>query len=491
MKGLMIKKRFLVMLLGTVLMLSANVVADDHADGMSEPNNEVRTSLEQRMKKKISINFRDTPIDDVIRAMAEQADVDVIKSPKVTGNVTATLTDVPLDEALTSILESHGFGYVMSRNMIRIAPLLEITERSERLVSRIYRITYADVEDVEKALKKFISKRGSLSSNPGTSNVIVTDTESKIKAIDTFIEEIDRITPQILVEARIYDITSKDKLDLGVDWAAGTNTTFTGGVGTNPTAGDSDPFMTGGFSGETEMTSSVTGALRFGWLNDNIDIDVLIKAQKNEINAKLLANPRISVLDNETAAIKIISEIPYIELTETSSGGSMGTTAFREIGVTLMVTPHLTRDNMIRLRLSPEFSVQTGTVNVGSVSAEYPQPVVDRRVAQTTLLVKDGQTVVLGGLRKKDITQQINKVPLLGDLPVAGEIFKFQGEDTVMSELVVFITPRLIVNPMLSETEQIQYAETEFLGPSPQKTRGEKRIEKETGERLNDPNQKQ
>jgi len=478
--------KFLV-ILAFVMAVCVIAVAENNKEDA-----EILTDLRRRMQKKISVDFRDTPIDDVIRIMAKQAEVDIVKSPKVIGNVTATLTNVPLEEALDNILAAHEYGYVETKNMIRIAPMSEITEVSERLVNKVYRITYADVTEVESALKKFISKRGSLSCNKGTSNIIVTDSESKIKAIDTFIEEIDRITPQILVEARIYDITSKDRLDLGIQWQAGRNTTYgagtagttdnTGlipGIGTNPTAGRDDPFMTGVFNAATSKTENTTAALRLGWLNSAIDIDMLLKAQKENVNAKLLANPRVLVLDNETALIKIISEIPYIELTESSAGGSFGTTEFREVGVELEVTPHLTRDEMIRLRLKPEFSVQTGTVDVGGTSAEYPQPVVDRREAETTLLIKSGQTVVLGGLRKKDVTQQINKVPLLGDIPLLGELFKFEGESTVTSELVVFITPWIIEQPVMSEAEQRAYEVTEFDGPEPTLTKAEKEIAEE------------
>ena len=433
-------------------------------------NKEVLTTLEQRMLKEISIDFRNTPVEDVIRVMAAQADVDIVKSPRVVGNVTATLTNVPLEEALSNILAAHNYGYVADKNMIRIAPIEEITQRAESIISRIYRITYAEIKEVEKSLNKFISKRGSVAANPGTSNIIVSDTESKIKAIDTFIEEIDRITPQILVEARIYDITSKDSLDLGIQWNAGRNTTYEDGL---PTGGRTDPFITTGFDGTIAKTADTTAGVRFGWLNDSIDIDFLLKAQKENIDAKLLANPRILVLDNESAVIKIISEIPYVELTETSDGGSMGTTAFREVGVTLAVIPHITRDEMVRLQLKPVFSVVTGAVDVGSGS-QYAQPVVDKREADTILLIKNGQTVVLGGMRKRTATQQINKVPLLGDMPVLGALFKFKGEETVTSELVVFVTPRIVEQPGMSEIEAKHFEVTNFEGPVVIPTKAEK-----------------
>ena len=452
----------ILMILALVTTICVAAVAENIEE--ESQSKEVLTPLEQRMQKKISIDFRNTPIEDVIRIMAEQANVDIIKSPDVTGSVTATLTDVPLEEALNSILAAHEYGYVLTKNMIRIAPMAQITERAERLVNRIYRINYADVTEVEEALKKFISQRGSLSSNKGTSNIIVTDTETKIKAIDTFIEEIDRITPQILVEVRIYDITSREKLDLGIEWDAGRRTTY---VASEPTAGKLSPFIVGDFDGGVDKAEDVTAFFRWGILGDGLDIDMQLSAEHEKSDAKLLANPRIMVLDNEKALFDIVREIPY---KETVSPGTiaMETIKFKKVGVKLEVTPHVTREGMLRLHIKPEFGVVVTTNPATGV------PTVDTRTVDTITLVKDGQTVVLGGLRKKDVSQQVNKIPLLGDLPLLGALFRFEGEDTSITELVVFITPRIIEEPILSETEQNALAETEFPGPKVSQTKAEK-----------------
>jgi len=363
--------------------------------------------------------------------------------------------------------------------MIRVMPKEDVLTIQEKLDSRVYRITYANVEDVENALKKFISERGSISSSVSTSNIIVTDIESKIKAIDRFVAEIDRATPQILVESKIYDISSTDNMDLGVEWHAGTNTLYgedttlyqtgtavTSMVGNAAQSSVTDPFTTSVFSGATGNTDSTTGLFRYGIINDHINIDVALHATQEDIRAKLLANPRIMVLDNEEAQIKIVEEIPYQELTETSSGGNIGTTAFREVGVELTVTPHLTRDGLIRMILNPKFSVQSGSVLVaGSTSGLSPQPIIATREENTTALIKDGQTVVIGGLKKQDSSQQVNKVPLLGDLPLLGSLFRFEGESTINSELVIFITPYLVTEPKLTEEEQKHLANTVFTSP--------------------------
>ena len=435
---------------------------------------EVLTPLEQQMQKTISITFRDTPIDDVIRAIAEKANVDIIKSPQVTGTVTVTLTDVPLGEALNNILAAHGYGYVADKNIIRIAPMSELAQKEEVLVSRIYRITYADVSDVEKTLEKFISQRGSLSASISTSNIIVTDTESRMKAIDTFVNEIDRITPQILVEVRIYDITAKDKLDLGIEWSAGREGNPIVGV---PTA-HTDPFITSIFEGAVDKTDNASkGILRFGILNDHIDIDARIRAEQEDINAKLLANPRILVLDNETALFDIVTEHPYVERTITGATVTE-TVKFKLVGTKLQVTPHVTRGGMLRLHIQPEFGVKVGDVKLEGGAV----PIVDTRKVDTIALVQHDQTVVIGGLRKKEVTQQINKVPLLGDLPILGYLFRFEGEDITNSEIVVFITPQIIEHPTLSQDEKEAYKETDFVRPVPVQSRMEKEAEAEASE---------
>ncbi len=469
MKNRKLRKSLLFLLSVALTVIVAMPLSAQNAQN-EKSKTEVLSGVQRKLQERVSVDFKDTPIDDVIKVFAEKAGIDVVKSPEVVGTVTAKLTDVPLQEALDNILAAHGYGYVPSESMIRIVPISQITEKAEKLVSKIYRITYADVTEVEKALKKFISQQGSLSSNLGTSNIIITDTESKIKAIDTFIDEIDRITPQILVEARIYDITSRDRLDLGVEWEAGRNTTYGGtgvtDVGPNPSGG-TKPFSTGIFDSTISKTEDTTGAIRFGWLDSHVDIDALVRAEQEDIDAKLLANPRILVLDNQQAVIKIVSQIPYQQITQ--GGGNtlpIGTTEFKDVGVTLTVLPHLTRDGMVRLQLKPEFSVKTGEVTLSGQFTSN-QPIVDSREATTTLLIKDGQTVVLGGLRQKGATKQINKIPLLGDIPLLGLLFKFKGEETVTSELVVFVTPKIITEPVMTDSEKRQLAVTEFEEPEP------------------------
>jgi len=342
--------------------------------------------------------------------------------------------------------------------IMKAIPKEEVFEITEKLATGIYRIVYADIKEVEETLKAFISENGIIAVNPSTNNILVTDFESRVKAIEKFIKEIDRVTPQILVEARIYDITNRDALDLGILWKAGRRSGF-GEI--DPNTGEktmfrrTDPFITGTFDSAISKVSAV-GSLSFGVLNEHLDIEALLIAEQEQDFAKLLANPRILVLDNKPASFKAVTEIPYQELTQ-EAGGNIGTTEFKEVGVTLEVTPHVTRDGMIRLDIKPAFQVHVGDVLVTTetfgATRTSPQPVVDTREAETTALVKDGQTIVIGGLRKRTVSRLVDKIPLLGDIPLLGVLFRFEGEKTTDSELVVFITPHIIEHPVLSPTE--------------------------------------
>ncbi len=507
--------------------------------GNEEPEEKTGlTEIEQRMQKSISIDVNDQPIDLVIRQLVEQANLNYIKSPNVIGNVTVTFKDVPLEEALTNILAVHGCLYVPTDNVLRIITSEEMVTKAEPILTKTFEIVYVDATEVVTALDKFKSSQGSVSSIKGTSHIIVTDTESKIREIAELLEKIDRITPQILVEARIYDITIREGFDIGVDWHVGRNTPLTDITETNthtrtdtttsPTnttkttitdttdtvdpnnngvvtviAQTIEPAITGyqiedideitKENSQTWLRESYRkskpfaggsfdkmsgGTVRFGLLNDAVDVDLVLNILHEEKNAKLLANPRILVLDNEEALFDIVTEHPYVERT-ISAGTVTESVKFKNVGVRLTVTPKVTRDGMLRLHIQPEFGVFVERVTLSTTDI----PVVDTRKVDTIALVKDGQTVVLGGLRKKDTTQNNYKVPLLGDLPLLGGLFRSETEETIMSELVIFITPRVVgQQPVLSLDEEQAFEETRIIRPKPSSTRAERKIAEESSE---------
>ncbi|HUT29113.1 MAG TPA: secretin N-terminal domain-containing protein [Sedimentisphaerales bacterium] len=551
------------------------------------------------LKTRITYSCVDLPIDTVLMNLAEQANIDIVKSPKVTGKVTAKITDVPLEEALTNILAAYDYTYIATDSMIRVVPLPEVATMREQLINRIYQVTYADANEVASGLREFLSDRGKIALSRGTSHIIVTDTETKIKAIDKFIEQIDLITAQVLVEVRLYDITTNEGFELGTQWRAGRNTplkttqhekvtstrsgydfdqllphlgdilpresktvtstpemetgTSTSGTVATETADDNrkidtvdsvwntglqdwvnddrevetrsgsttetvryDNLQEKSFVPEHETTQTETerllgpgggsfedlyrdfenstvtrsakteqyitrrrkpfvggsfdrvegGTLSFSLLNDAVDLELALQMLHQQVEAKLLANPRVLVLDNETADFEIVREIPFTELSQTGRD-PITWTRFKEAGVNLKVTPHITKDGMLRLHIVPEFGIVVGLNADGA-------PTTDIRRADTTAMVKDGQTVVLGGLRQKKTVRDIAKVPILGDLPLIGGLFRSETESEKINELVLFITTTIVVEPRLSEAERIQFEHTEFAGPQPKKLKIER-----------------
>jgi len=500
------------------------LLAFTHLTAGAEPNSaplekKVSVTTQQRLRTMVTYSCVDTPIEKVLMDLADQAKVDIVKSPKVTGNVTVKLTGVPLEEALTNILAAYDYTYIATESMIRVVPLPEVAALREQLITRIYQVTYADANKVATALKGFLSERGKIALDKGTSHIIVTDTGSKIKAIDKFIKQIDLVTPQVLVEVRIYDITSKEGLDLETNWHAGRNapltadiihptettTTVTAPTRTDyseTTSGiyrDSDDgttpksYTVGGWTENDESTVTETrvteppmmtnfrrkpfvggsfdrvegGALNFSLLNDAVDIDLTLSLLRQRVQAKLLANPRVLVVDNETAKFDIVREIPYRELRQVARADPITYTAFKNVGVKLKVTPHITRDGMIRLHITPEFGVLVNRDPQGV-------PTVDTRRADTVALVKNAQTIVIGGLRKRQTSKDISKVPLLGDIPLIGGLFRSETESAEVNELVVFITPRIVTEPVLSDLEKKQLGQTEFASPEMKKLKLER-----------------
>jgi len=494
----------------------------------------VSKTAKAKLRTRISYSCIDTPIETVLMDLAGKANIDIIKSPSVIGNVTVKLTDKTLEEALTNILAVYNWMYIATENMIRVMPLPEMSELKEPQLTRIYQITYADANEVYATLDEFKSSKGEIGFNKGTSHIMVTDTEDKIKALDRFIEQIDRITPQVLVEVRIYDVTTKEGFELDPQWHLGRNAPYTGSdyyipkevveteigpesssyqefqkevrwgtnlwaypdyeqyagvqdswgiseldemqLTENPGRTDTETtWMESGIATDWRRKPFVGGSfdrveggtLSFSVLNDAVDLDLALSILHSQIEARLLANPRILVLDNETANFEIVREIPYRGVREVPREDPTTYTDFKKVGVDLKVTPHIARDGMLRLHIVPEFSALVSQDLQGV-------PTIDSRYADTKAMIKDGQTIAIGGLRKREITKDIAKVPVLGDLPLLGGLFTSETESHVVNELVVFITTRIIVEPTLSEGEKKLLGETVFTTPKIHKTRIEK-----------------
>jgi general secretion pathway protein D len=293
-----------------------------------------------------------------------------------------------------------------------------------------FRTQHITARAAEQALQAVLSKDGRVGVLEKEDRMFVVDYAENLGMVEKVLERADRPRPQVRITALIYDISLQDIEQLGLDWNRfGYASTDGSGIGI---ATSSTPFGTA-----IDTLSAAQGNIAIGSLSRHFDLDMVCRALQQAKDARLLANPNVAVLDNEEAIFRSVREIPIQQLTETQQGGNIGTTAFRDAGIKLTVTPKIAADCTISMVVSPEFSRHVGNDDAG-------QPIIDTREASSTLRVANRQTIVIGGLRQREDIGDFNGVPYLKDLKGVGRLFRSRSTTVRESELVVFITPEII-----------------------------------------------
>jgi type II secretory pathway component GspD/PulD (secretin) len=304
------------------------------------------------------------------------------------------------------------------------------------LIVRMVTLKFLNAANLKTAIDKMSSTYGSISVNESTNSLIVCDTEESVNKILIEIQKADLTPKQIMIEVLIIDVQLQDNTEIGVDWdiLSSDNKDFSYRQSTvypdrlsvtAPTTATIDSmtaYQNTGLGAEVAIVTS--------------DIRNVLHLLQEKKNVEIVASPRVLVVSGQKAEIKTVEEIPYQEKTDTSQGGLLTSTQFKEVGVTMEVKASVTDEGKILLTVSPSQSVTTGT----SISGV---PVIDTRKASTTLLMDDGQVVVMGGLRRQDTQITKNQVPLLGDLPLIGFIFSNNKKTVTNAELLVLLSPHI------------------------------------------------
>jgi general secretion pathway protein D len=315
-----------------------------------------------------------------------------------------------------------------------------------------FRTQYIPVRAAEQALTAVLSKDGRVGVMEQEDRIVVTDYTENLAMVEKVLARIDQPRPQVRITALIYDISLQDIEQLGLNWnkigyRSSDNSGFA--VGIHPVAPVPLEFET------STAVAAVEGAtVAFGALSRHFDIHGVLLALQKANDARLLADPNVLVLENQEAVFKSVREIPIQQLTETQQGGNIGTTAFKEAGITLTVVPKIAYDGTICMDVSPEFSRLVGFDSNG-------QPIIDTRQAKSTLRVANRQTVVIGGLRQRDDIGEFNAIPYLGDMKLVGRLFRARDTTVRESELVVFIMPEIVDCP--TEMTPRQHCTTETV----------------------------
>jgi len=313
-----------------------------------------------------------------------------------------------------------------------------------------YQPEYVSATSLLEAVQSLITADGRAAIVQQENQVVVIDRPNNLRKIRTLLERLDAPKPQVRITALIYDIGLNDEENLGINW----NSTFHG----RPD-GEGNPQNIFGLSSALAipaMASDPSGVMTFQTLNGDFDLSAVIDMIRQMDDSRLLADPNVVVVNREEAKIQIVTEVPYQQLTQTSGGGDIGTTAFREAGVTLTVTPRIAVDGTVELDVIPSFSRLTGFSE-----GLNPQPIIDRREAQTTVRVADGQVLVIGGLRTRIDLHSNNGIPYLKELKYIGHLFKYRSTEVRESELVVFLKTEILPCPSeMNCRHQDAYAES-------------------------------
>lgn len=384
----------------------------------------------------VTLDIENADIRDVAKALARVGNTNIVIGEDVKASVTVKVKDVHWEKALDMLLKTYNLTSVRDENFIRITSFagLKAEQESVHLTTRVVRLNFVDLEDIKKSLSALSTIRGKIEMDKRTNSLLITDVPMVVDKIAKVAEDLDIETPQVMIETMIVDVKLTDDDSLGFDWTIFNQQDL-------------------GSSPSTKLTQSLkptttVGSLTFGKMVGEMNVSGIIAYLQKEKKAEILANPKVATLDNYEAKIELIEEVPYTQVTQsTESSSAISTTAFKQAGIKLYVTPHITKDGFISMNIKPEQSFVVGFTQTDN------QPIIDTRKSDTNVLVKDGETVVIAGLRRAEDTETIERVPLLGDIPLFGGLFKRKTKTKAMSDLLIFVTPRLIKEAHLTQDE--------------------------------------
>lgn len=396
--------------------------------------------------KRISIEVDNIDVRQALRFITEESGVNMVIADEVRGNISLKLRQVPWDQALVMIMKARRLGYTRSGNVLRIATqemlkqeeddatkLAQAKRTVEPLKVRMFPISYAQVGDLEKRVQSFLSDRGKVVGDIRTNSLVVTDIAENMERIGKLVQSLDIQPPQVLIEGKVVEATEEFQRAIGIRWGFNGQPVRLGRSRSGPV--NLTPSTQIGSAG---AGSAFTGTLSLGTLDLFGQLDATLALHESESKVKVISSPRIVTLTNEPAVITQTQEIPLRQVT-LNGAQSQETFTFKPLTLRLEVTPQITADSSIIMKvlLKREFA---GAVQ----SAQNEAVPVHSREANTKVLVRNGETAVIGGIYQNDTTEGESGVPYLRELPWIGGLFRGRTTNRRKNELLLFLTPRVM-----------------------------------------------
>lgn len=393
-----------------IFFISVSIAFCEDGESLNAAKNNVQTSADKNL---LTLNVNNVPIGDVLQILSKKRRVNIVSEKSVTGNVSVNLYDVSFEEALDAVIRANGFAYWQKDNVIFVhggEGKEDISSGNMNADIRLYKIDHADAQETYNIVEKMLSRYGKAVISKEEKSIIVEDLPYNLQKIDGLLKRIDVPPRQVMIEANILEARLNDQNSLGIDWNS---------------IGKDDVFKVEGFA---TLTSG------FSYVLDKDNFDLVLKALTEKSNVKTLASPKLLALDGEESSIIIGSQLGY-RVTTTINQVTSESVEFLDVGTKLVITPKIANDEFITMKVHPE--VSDGEVTLGLPSKRTTE-------ATTNIIVKDGGTVVIGGLINNKTEETKNQIPILGSIPLLGYLFRFTKVQNIKSEIIVFITPHIV-----------------------------------------------
>ncbi len=395
----------------------------------------------------VSLDFQQADLRAVLRVFAEISGLNIVIDPAVKGTVDVALRDVPWDQALDIILRANKLGYMVDGTVVRIAPLVTLSDEENqrrkladeqalagdlKVLTRM--LSYARAEELQVLLtKSVLSKRGSVQVDQRTNTIIISDLPESLEAASALLTTLDTAQPQVEIEARIIQTTKTFARALGVQWGS------TGRV--DPVLGNTTNLAFPNSGSLTSKANLAVGAatsgvgLALGSVNGAFNLDVALSALESSGNGRILSTPKVTTLNNVEAEVTQGIQIPL----QTIANNTV-TVTFKDAALTLKVTPQITAAGTVIMKVA----LENATPDFAKAAGPAAIPPINTQRALTTLLVNDNQTSVIGGIYTSSLQNSTDRTPGLGQIPLLNWLFKRERIDDESRELLIFITPRII-----------------------------------------------
>ncbi len=395
----------------------------------------------------VSMNFEDTPLSAVLKMLATQNNLNLVVSSAVEGDISISLDNVSLKSALDALLLPNGYDYYINDDIIIVKDANQ--QLAGELIPQTYRLKYIDAASAVEAIKPMLSANGKITilapaeeqvamgQSSRQSQFVVFDRPETHRAIADFLPQIDRKKRQVSVEVKLIETNLTDEEKLGINWPKSVAAALNGAT----TPGSSTEF--GGNEGtEAGVMPLENGNWQLGYLSVH-QMDIVMDFLRLRNNSKLLSNPRVTTMEDETATIQISTVIPIQTINRFSEGAviqDIVTFQDEEVGISLKVNPHIIDDSAITMLVNPIVQEIIGY----SGTSPNQKPITSERSVNTTVTVKNNETIALGGLLKETRIEREEKVFLLGSIPILGALFTNRGSEVQTTDLLILITPQIV-----------------------------------------------